>query len=50
MSPSDRRSVVTLACYDQARHAVRDTGARRQEGDAHDDVRDPEREADDGDL
>ena len=32
--------VPTLPCHDEAGHAVWNTGARRQEGDAHDDIRD----------
>lgn len=36
----------TLTCYDQASHAVRDAGASRQEGDAHDYIWDPQCETD----
>lgn len=36
----------TLTCYDQTSHAVRDAGASRQEGDAHDDIWDPQCETD----
>lgn len=36
---------LTLPRHNEARHAVRDAGARGQEGDAHDDIWDAEREA-----
>lgn len=36
----------TLTRYDQTSHAVRDAGASRQEGDAHDDIWDPQCETD----
>lgn len=38
--------VFTLSRHDEAGHAVRDAGAGCQEGDAHDDIRDTERETD----
>ena len=40
----------TLAGNDEAGHTVWDTGARGQEGDAHDDFWDAQGETDDGDL
>lgn len=40
----------TLSGHDETGHAVGDTGTGCQEGDAHDDVWDAQREADDGDL
>lgn len=40
----------TLSRYDQASHAVRDTGASCQESDAHDDVWDPQCKTDHGYL
>lgn len=42
--------MLTLSSHNQTRHAVRDAGARGQEGDTHDVVRDVQRVADDGDL
>lgn len=33
----------TLACHDEAGHAVWNTSPRRQERDAHDDIRDAKR-------
>ena len=39
-----------MAGYDEAGHAVWDTGARGQEGDAHDDFWDAQGETDDGNL
>lgn len=36
----------TLTCYDQTSHAVWDAGASSQEGDAHDDIWDPQCETD----
>jgi len=41
---------LTLAGYDEAGHAVGDAGPCSQEGDAHDDLRDPQRAADDSHL
>lgn len=41
---------LTLAGHNEAGHAVGDTGACCQEGDAHDDLWDAERVADDGHL
>lgn len=43
-------SYHTLASYDQASHAIRHAGARCQECDAHDIIRDVQGVADDGDL
>lgn len=40
----------TLASYDQASHAIRHTGARCQERDAHDIIWDVQGVADNGDL
>lgn len=37
--------MFTLSCHYEARHAVRDTGACCQEGDAHDDIWDTQCEA-----
>lgn len=42
--------VSTLSGHNEARHAVGDAGTGCQEGDAHDDVGDAQREANDGDL
>lgn len=40
----------TLSGHDKAGHAVRHTGSSSQEGDPHDDIRDPQGVTDDGDL
>lgn len=45
-SPPHSVHTITLPRHDEAGHAVRDAGAGCQEGDAHDDVRDAERETD----
>lgn len=42
--------LYTLSRHNQTRHAVRNAGARCQEGDTHDVVRDVQRVTDDGDL